>query len=158
MSAEDVVANYKNLARVERAFRSLKSIDIGVRPIHHRLEKRVRAHIFLCMLAYYVECHMRRDLAPILFDDDDRDAAKAQRQSIVEPAKRSPAADAKASTKHNGEGQPVHSFRTLLADLGSIVRNTCSPTASGAPSFQKTTRPTPLQQRAFELLKVKPMP
>jgi len=156
LSAQDSVAAYKSLSTVERAFRTIKTVDLKVRPIYHRLENRVRAHIFLCMLAYYVEWHMRRDLAPILFDDDDRDAAKAQRQSIVEPAKRSPSARAKAATKHNDDGQPVHSFRTLLADLGSVVRNTCTPNASSGPSFQKTTRPTPLQQRAFELLKVKP--
>ena len=155
LSAQRTVEAYKSLSTVERAFRTIKSIDLKVRPIHHRLENRVRCHIFLCMLAYYVEWHMRRDLAPILFDDHDRDAAKAQRQSIVAPAQRSPSARAKAATKRTHDGQPVHSFRTLLADLGSIVRNTCTHTAIDAPSFQKTTRPTPLQQRALDLLGVK---
>ena len=155
LSAEDTVEAYKSLSTVERAFRTIKSIDLKVRPIHHRLENRVRCHIFLCMLAYYVEWHMRRDLAPIIFDDHDRDAAKAQRQSIVAPAERSLSARAKATTKRTHDGQPVHSFRTLLADLGSIVRNTCTHTAIDAPSFQKTTRPTPLQQRALDLLGVK---
>ncbi len=98
---------------------------------------------------------MRRDLAPILFDDDDRPAGKAQRQSIVTPAQRSPSARAKAKTKRAKDGLPVHSFRTLLADLGSIVRNTCTPTAIDVPAFEKTTRPTPLQQRALDLLRVK---
>ncbi len=155
LSSHETVEAYKSLSTVERAFRTIKTIDLKVRPIHHRLENRVRCHIFLCMLAYYVEWHMRRDLAPIIFDDDDPDAAKAQRQSIVAPAQRSPSARAKAATKRTHDGQPVHSFRTLLADLGSIVRNTCTHTALDAPSFQKTTRPTPLQQRALDLLGVK---
>ena len=155
LSAQRTVEAYKSLSTVERAFRTIKSIDLKVRPIHHRLENRVRCHIFLCMLAYYVEWHMRRDLAPILFDDHDRDAARALRQSIVAPAQRSPSARAKAATKRTHDGQPVHSFRTLLTDLGSIVRNTCTHTAIDAPSFQKTTRPTPLQQRALDLLGVK---
>ena len=101
---------------------------------------------------------MRRDLAPILFDDDDHDAAKAQRRSIVAPAERSASARAKARTKKTKDGLPVHSFQTLLSDLGSIVRNTCKPTAIDAPAFEKTTRPTPLQQRAFDLLGVKLAP
>ncbi len=155
LSAQESVEAYKSLSTVERAFRTIKTVDLKVRPIHHRLENRVRCHIFLCMLAYYVEWHMRRDLAPILFDDHDRDAAKLQRGSVVEPAQRSPSARAKAHTKRTNDGQSVHSFRSLLADLGSIVRNTCTPTAIDVPSFEKTTRPTPLQQRAFELLGVK---
>ena len=158
LSAAQSVEAYKSLSNVERAFRTIKTIDLKVRPIHHRLEDRVRCHIFICMLAYYVEWHMRCALAPILFDDDDREAAKAQRQSVVEPAQRSASARAKASSKRTAHGLPVHSFRTLLADLGSLVRNTCTPTATGAPSFEKTTRPTPLQQRAFELLRVKLTP
>lgn len=156
LSAHDTVAAYKSLSTVERAFRTIKTVDLKVRPIHHRLENRVRAHIFLCMLAYYVEWHMRRDLAPILFDDEDHDAANAQRHSIVEPAKRSPAADTKAMTKKNNDGLPIHSFRTLLADLATIVRNTCTMPAQNDSAFQKTTRTTPLQQRAFDLLKIKP--
>ena len=158
LSAQQSVEAYKSLSTVERAFRSIKTVDLKVRPIHHRLENRVRCHIFLCMLAYYVEWHMRRDLAPILFDDHDRAAAKAGRASIVAPAQRSPSAQAKAHSKRTHDGQSVHSFRTLLADLGSIVRNTCTPTAIDVPSFEKTTRPTPLQQRAFDLLGVKLAP
>ena len=158
LSAQQTVEAYKSLSTVERAFRTIKTVDLKVRPIHHRLEDRVRCHIFLCMLAYYVEWHMRRDLAPILFDDDDRAAANAQRQSIVEPAQRSPSARAKAATKKNADGQPVHSFRTLLADLACIVRNTCKPTDVDVPSFDKTTRPTLLQQRALDLLRVKLAP
>ena len=158
LSAEQSVEAYKSLSTVERAFRTIKTVDLKVRPIHHRLEDRVRCHIFLCMLAYYVEWHMRRDLAPLLFDDHDRAAAKAQRLSIVAPAQRSPAARAKAKTKRTDDLHPVHSFRTMLADLATIVRNTCRPTAIDAPSFDKTTRPTPLQQRALDLLHVKLAP
>ena len=155
LSAVESVEAYKSLSSVEHAFRTIKTVDLKVRPIHHRLEERVRCHIFLCMLAYYVEWHMRRDLAPILFDDEDRETANAQRDSIVAPAQRSPSARAKAKTKRTEDGLPVHSFRTLLADLASIVRNTCTPTAISAPCFEKTTRPTPLQQRALDLLRVK---
>ncbi len=140
---------------MERAFRTIKTVDLKVRPIHHRLENRVRCHIFLCTLAYYVEWHMHRDLAPIIFDDHDRAAARAQRGAIVEPAQRSASSRAKAETKRTIDGQPVHSFRTLLTDLGSIVRNTCTPNTIGASAFEKTTRPTPLQQRALDLLDVK---
>jgi hypothetical protein len=158
LSAEGSVDAYKSLSVVERAFRTIKTVDLHVRPIHHRLEDRVRCHIFLCMLAYYVEWHMRRDLAPILFEDDDHAAAKAQRRSVVEPARRSPSAAAKARAKKTDDGLPVHSFQSLLADLGSIVRNTCTPTKIDAPAFEKTTRPTPLQQRALDLLHVKLAP
>jgi len=154
LSAQQSVEAYKSLSTVERAFRTIKTVDLKVRPIHHRLEDRVRCHIFICTLAYYVEWHMRADLAPILFDDDDREAAKAQRRSVVEPAQRSASARTKASRKRTAEDLPVHSFPTLLADLGSIVRNTCTPTGIGAPAFEKTTRPTPLQQRALDLLRV----
>ena len=103
---EQSVGAYKSLATVERAFRSLKTVDLKVRPIHHRLEDRVRCHIFLCMLAYYVEWHMRRDLAPILFDDDDRAQAQRQRRSVVAPAKRSTRALEKARTKQTHDGLP----------------------------------------------------
>jgi hypothetical protein len=158
LSAEQSVEAYKSLSSVERAFRTMKTVDLKVRPIHHHLEDRVRCHIFLCMLAYYVEWHMRRDLAPILFDDDDCATARSQRPSIVAPAGRSPAALDKAHTKRTSAGQSVHSFRTLLADLATIVRNTCKPTAIDAPSFEKTTVPTSAQQRALDLLKVKLAP
>jgi hypothetical protein len=158
LCADKTVEAYKSLSTVERAFRTMKTVDLKVRPIYHHLEERVRCHIFLCMLAYYVEWHMRRDLAPILFDDDDRAAARLQRHSVVTPAKRSPSALGKTSTKRTANGQPVHSFRSLLADLASIVRNTCKATAIDAPPFQKTTTPTPEQQQALDLLQVKLVP
>jgi transposase len=150
-SSEDAVRYYKELANVERAFRSMKSVDLKVRPIHHRLENRVRAHIFLCMLAYYVEWHMRRSLAPMLFDDADPAAGDALRSSVVAPAQRSPQAQQKARTKRTAEGTPVHSFHTLLEDLRTIALNTVT---MGATSFTMTTTPTLLQQQALDLLKV----
>ena len=150
-SADQTVGHYKSLAAVERAFRSMKSVDLKVRPIHHYLEDRVRAHILLCMLAYYVEWHMRRDLAPILFDDTDSVAAQTQRRSIVAPAQRSPIALEKVHSKRTPEGLPVHSFQTLLADLATIAKNTV--VLNGTP-IQILTTPTPLQQRALELLQV----
>jgi hypothetical protein len=123
--------------------------------IYHHLEKRVRAHVFLCMLAYYVEWHMRRLLAPILFDDDDPQAAQAQRTSIVAPAQRSASAKTKASRKRTKDDFPVHSFQTLLKDLATICKNRIQPRLPDAPVFEKVTIPTPLQQRAFQLLQVK---
>ncbi len=155
LQAEGVVRAYKQLSVVERAFRSYKSIDLKVRPIYHHLEKRVRAHVFLCMLAYYVEWHMRRLLAPILFDDDDPQAAQAQRTSIVAPAQRSASAKTKASRKRTKDDFPVHSFQTLLKDLATICKNRIQPRLPDAPVFEKVTIPTPLQQRAFQLLQVK---
>ena len=150
-SNEETVQRYKSLATVERAFRSLKSIDLKVRPIHHRSAERVRAHVFLCMLAYYVEFHMRAALAPILFDDDDPNAAQAQRDSIVAPAQPSPKAQNKARRKRTDDGLPVHSFQTLLADLATITKNQMQ---MGDQSFEMITTPTDLQQRAFDLLQV----
>jgi hypothetical protein len=151
MSAPEAVRSYKALSEVERAFRSLKTIDLEVRPIHHRLADRVRAHIFLCMLAYYVEWHMREAWRPLLFADEDLQA-KAKRDPVA-PAKRSEAADAKAATKTLVGGAPVHSFRTALADLSTIVRNTCrTPGAPNTPTFHIVTTPTPEQQRAIDLL------
>jgi Transposase DDE domain len=150
-SSEDAVRYYKELSNVERAFRSLKSVDLKVRPIHHRLENRVRTHIFLCVLAYYVEWHMRRLLAPMLFDDADPAAGEALRSSVVEPAQRSPQAQQKASTKRTADGAPVHSFHTLLEDLRTIALNTVT---MGDVSFTMTTTPTPLQQQALDLLKI----
>jgi transposase len=150
-SNEETVRRYKSLAAVERAFRSFKSVDLKVRPIHHHLEDRVRAHVFLCMLAYYVEWHMREALAPILFDDDDAEAAAAQRGSIVIPAQRSPKAQRKARRKRTDDGLPVHSFQTLLKDLATITKNQMQ---MGDQSFEIITTPTTLQQRAFDLLEV----
>jgi len=154
LSSQQVVASYKSLSGVERAFRSLKSVDLHVRPIHHRLPDRVRAHILLCMLAYYVEWHMRQRLAPMLFDDDDKPQAQAARSSIVAPAQRSAAAKRKAFTKQTADGLPVHSFQTLLGDLATIVKNRIQPTDKSIPTFDMLTQPTAIQQRAFDLLGV----
>ena len=154
LSSEDTVRSYKQLAAVERAFRALKSVDLKVRPIHHRKADRVRAHVLLCMLAYYVEWHMRRRLAPILFDDHDKQAGEAQRRSIVAPARRSPSAEAKARSKRTEEAEPVESFQTLLENLATIVKNTNRPRASQGPEFEVITTPTPYQQRALDLLGV----
>jgi len=154
LSSEQVVASYKSLSGVERAFRSLKTVDLHVRPIHHRLPDRVRAHILLCMLAYYVEWHMRQHLAPILFDDDDKSQAQAARRSIVAPAQRSASAQSKALTKHTGTGAKVHSFQTLLGDLATIVKNRIQPADKNIPAFDMLTQPTAIQQRALDLLGV----
>jgi Transposase DDE domain len=154
LAADATVGAYKRLAQVERAFRSLKSVDLKVRPIHHRLEERVRAHILLCMLAYYVEWHMRQALAPMLFDDDDPAAAQAARRSPVAPAQRSPRAQHKASTQLTDEGGPVHSFGTLLRDLATVAKNRILPKLQHPVPFDLITTPTPLQQHAFDLLGV----
>ena len=156
IAAGDAVRAYKGLSRVERAFRSFKGVDLKVRPVHHRLEGRVRAHVFLCMLAYYVEWHMRRALAPLLFHDDDPAAAEAARSSPVEPSRRSKAARAKAAGKRTPDGLPVHSFRTLLADLATLTRNRVRPAVPGAMTADMLARPTPLQAKAFRLLRVRP--
>jgi transposase len=150
-TAEQAVGHYKSLSRVERAFRSMKSVDLKVRPIHHRLADRVRTHILLCMLAYYVEWHMRQRLAPILFDDTDPVAAQAERDSIVAPAKRSRKALHKAHSKRTEDGHPVHSFQTLLADLATIAKNTV---VMNHTPMQIITKPTPMQTRALDLLDV----
>jgi len=153
LGAEAAVRAYKSLAVVERAFRSLKSLeDIAVRPIFHRKPERVRAHVFICMLAYYVEWHMRQALAPLLFQDDDKRAAKRRRRSVVQPARRSVRAERKAETKRNHDGEPVYSFRSLLDHLATLTRNRVQPKIKGAPSFISLARPTPTQERAFELL------
>jgi transposase len=153
MDAPSCVRNYKSLAQVERAFRSLKTVDLKVRPIHHRKADRVRAHIFLCMLAYYVEWHMREAWRELMFADTDQ-AAKLERDPVA-PAERSDIARAKAASHALEDGTPAHSFSTLLADLAGIVRNTCrTPNAAPqAPTFTVTTTPSAKQQRAFELLK-----
>ena len=152
LADEATVKAYKSLSMVERAFRCLKTVDLHVRPIHHWLEDRVRGHVFLCMLAYYVEWHMRARLAPMLYDDDDKAAAEALRDSPVAKAQRSPAALAKSATGRTPDGAPVHSFQSLLADLATLARNTV--VTAGAPDrpFTILTRPTPLQQKAFDLL------
>jgi hypothetical protein len=151
--APAVVLAYKGLSHAERAFRDVKSGDLDVRPIHHRRAHRVRAHVFLCMLAYYVVWHMKRDLAPMLFKDDDPAAAAAQRSSPVSKAKVSPAAREKALHKRTEDGQPVHSFHTLLQDLANLTRNTVR--FGDALPTTILARPTPTQTRAFNLLGLK---
>ena len=153
-TAEQVVLAYKGLSQVERAFRSLKTTDLDIRPIHHRRARRVRGHVLLCMLAYYVTWHMQQALAPMLFADHDKQAAAEQRTSPVAAARVSPAARAKAATKRSAEGQPVHSFATLLADLANLTRNTVR--FGDALPVTVLSRPTPVQQRAFQLLGLKP--
>lgn len=152
MDAPSCVRSYKALSNVERAFRSLKTMDLKVRPIHHRLAERVRAHILLCMLAYYVEWHMRQAWAPLMFADTDQ-AAKATRDPVA-PAKRSAAAQRKAQSKVIDDGQPAHSFATLMAEMATIVRNTCrTPSADpDAPTFELLTTATAHQQRALALI------
>jgi transposase len=154
LDATSTVKTYKQLANVERAFRSLKTVDIEVRPIHHRRPHRVRAHVFLCMLAYYLEWHMRQALKPILFDDHDKPAAEAARASIVAKAKRSTAAKRKALTKRTDDGLPVHSFRSLLGDLATVTRNTMAMADQPDATFVLYPQLTPLQARAFKLLQV----
>jgi hypothetical protein len=152
MPAPDCVRNYKALANVERAFRSLKGIDLKVRPIHHRLADRVRAHIFLCTLAYYVEWHMREAWRELMFADRDQQA-KGTRDPVA-AARRSAPALKKAAQQRLDDGTPVHSFSTLLAELATIVRNTCRAPSAGhdTPSFDVLTTPNPKQQRALELI------
>jgi hypothetical protein len=153
LNADNTVRAYKSLARVERAFRCLKTTDLDIRPIYHWVSPRVRAHVFLCMLAYYLEWHMRQALAPVLFDDHDRAAGEALRSSPVAKAEPSPAAKRKAKKKRTDDGQPVHSFRTLLADLATLTRNTVR--CGKAPEMTLLARATEIQQRAFDLLGVK---
>jgi hypothetical protein len=156
LAAENVVGAYKSLARVERAFRSLKTVDLHLRPIHHWLAPRVRAHVFLCMLACHVEWHMRERLKPILFDDDDPAAAARERTSIVAPAQPSPAALRKRASKLTANGGPVHSFQSLLRDLATCTLNEMTTTLNAAYSFTLVATPTPIQAQAFRLLDVDP--
>jgi hypothetical protein len=153
LDSTDVVASYKALAQVERAFRAFNT-DLDIRPIRHRTEDRVRAHVFLRMLSYYLSWHLQARLAPLLFTDDDKPAAQAARPSPVAPAARSPRALAKAATKQTPGDLPVHSFATLLADLGTICLNTIAPADPALPGFRLVTTPTALQRQAFELLGV----
>jgi len=156
-SAEEAVRAYKDLSRVEQAFRCLKTVDLKVRPIGHRRPDRVRAHVFICMLAYYVEWHMRKSLAPMLFDEEERELAEALRASVVAPAVRTPSAKRKAASKRSEDGLPVHSFQTLLADLRTIAKNRIRPLdqeGSAAFAFDLITTPTPLQRKALDLLGV----
>ena len=146
------VRSYKSLSLVERAFRCLKTVNLQIRPVYHWLAERVRAHVFLCMLAYYLEWHMRQRLAPMLYDDADKEAAEALRSSVVAKAERSPAAVTKQTTGRTEDGLPVHSFRTLLGDLATLTRNTLVTALDPEHPFSLTARPTPLQQKAYDLL------
>jgi len=153
LQAGEVVSSYKALAGVERAFRAFNT-DLDIRPIRHRTEDRVRAHVFLRMISYYITWHMQARLAPMLFTDDDKPATQAARPSPVAPAARSPRALAKAATKRTETGQPVHSFATLLADLATICLNQIQPADPDLPGFRIVTTPTPIQRRALDLLGV----
>lgn len=156
LAATEVVRSYKDLSRAERAFRSLKTVDLEIRPIHHRLPDRVRGHVLLCMLAYYVEWHMRQALAPVLFDDHQRDEAAAARTSVVAPAQRSTAARRKAANKVTEDGLPVLSFQSLLAELATFTRNTMALATRPQDNFLLYPQPTPSQSRAFDLLRTAP--
>jgi hypothetical protein len=153
LGSDQVVSSYKALAQVERAFRAFNT-DLDIRPIRHRTENRVRAHVFLRMLSYYLSWHLQARLAPLLFTDDDKPAAQAARPSPVAPAARSPRALAKAATKHTPGDLPVHSFSSLLTDLATICLNTIAPADPALPGFRLVTTPTALQRQAFELLGV----
>ena len=148
MDAEQIVAAYKGLSVAERAFRSCKSVDLKVRPIYHHLEDRVRAHVFLCMLAYYVEWHLRQKLAPILFDDEDPETGRQLRDSVVAiPSQRSPGALHKAHHKRTEAGEPVHSFQTLLSDLATISKSSDpDPAAAARFSSLRQNHPSDLDK------------
>ena len=153
MSSEQAVLNYKRLAEVERGFRTLKGVGLHVRPIRHRLENRVRAHIFLSMLAYYVQWHMRQAWQSLLFTDE-ATAEEKQKRDPVAPAKRSQAALDKVHSRQLADGTPTMSFTRLLAHMTTIVRNTVRPVAAklGAATFMLTTRPNAKQQQALDLI------
>ena len=156
LDSASCVRHYKSLSQVERAFRSMKTVDLKVRPIHHRLSDRVRAHIFLCMLAYYVEWHLKEAWREPLFADEDQ-AAKTTRDPVA-PAQRSEEAKAKIARRCHEDGTPIHSFSTLLTELATIVRNTCRTSAEAdAPTFSVTTQPNPLQARAMALIDALPV-
>lgn len=143
LAAEDAVATYKSLSRVERAFRCTKTVDLKVRPIHHYLPERVRAHVLICMLAYYVEWHMRRALAPLLFDDEHKDEAEALRESVVAKAQRSPQAKKKDKTERNADGEPVQSFRDVLKMLRGVAKNRIQPKLKGNQALRQGHRSVP---------------
>lgn len=153
LSSAEVVASYKRLANVERAFRIFNN-DLQIRPIRHWKPDRVKAHLLICMLAHYVEWHMLERLAPMLFQDHDKQTAESRRANPVQPAMRSPEALAKAASKTDSDGEPVHSFQSLIADLATIATNHIRPSDPAVPEFDILTTPTPFQQRAFQLLGV----
>jgi hypothetical protein len=156
LTAEQTVSAYKDLSQVEWAFRSLKTMDLQLRPIHHWKDDRIRSHVFLCMLAYYVEWHLRGALSTLLFDDHEREAAEATRPSIVSPAPRSGAAKRKEQDRRTPEGFPVQSFQCLLKDLATLCKNRVRWTSHSEVEFQRVTMPTALQRHVFELLELSP--
>jgi hypothetical protein len=157
LSASQTVSAYKDLSQVEWAFRSLKTVDLQIRPIYHWKDDRIRAHVFLCMLAYYVEWHLRGALAELLFDDHEREAAEATRESIVAPAPRSDAAHRKERERRTPAGLPVQSFQSLLQDLATLCKNRVRWASHSAVEFERVTMPTDLQRRVFELLGLGPV-
>ena len=158
LSAQDTVRGYKNLAQVERAFRTLKGLDLRIRPIHHRGEGRVRAHIFLCLLAYYVEWHMRQALSSLLFDDETLLVERKGRDPVA-PAKPSASARRKKTERRTEDGLPIHSFTTLMAELGTRCRHLCRLKSDlDSPAFFQDTLPTALRIRALELIRMFPVP
>ena len=157
LDADETVQAYKDLARVERAFRCLKTVDLDIRPIRHWTAERVRAHVFLCMLAYHVEWHLRRALASLLFHDTDIAAARAERSSPVAKTEPSKTAKTKKAVKRNPAGQPVMDFADLIAHLGTLARNTVTTSLHKGHSFTLHTRPTAIQETAFRLLEIDPV-
>jgi transposase len=156
LDAVEVVQAYKDLSRVERAFRSLKTVDLEIRPIRHWTAPRVRAHVFLCMLAYHVEWHLRQALAPLLFHDTDLEVARAQRSSPVVSTEPSEAVKSKKATKRSADGHRVMSFADLIAHLGTLARNTMRVPARPKHRFTLYSTPTALQEAAFRLLALDP--
>src|SRR6202167_2259963 len=156
LDADEAVQAYKDLARVERAFRCLKTVDLDIRPIRHWTADRVRAHVFLCMLAYHVEWHLRPALAPLLFHDTDIAAARAERSSPVAKTEPSQTAKTKKAVKRNPAGQPVMDFADLIAHLGTLARNTVTTSLHKGHGFILHTRPTAIQENAFQLLEIDP--
>ena len=155
MSAEETVFAYKNLSMVEQAFRYLKQVDLNIRPIRHRLDDRIKSHVFLCMLAFYVEWHMRERLQDVLFEDEHREEVENQRESVVAPAPRSQQAKGKEATKRTQDDWPVHSFRTLLEDMGTICQNKVRVGPEGSGTFIVRTQPTAFQAQVLKLASVK---
>lgn len=152
-----MVHSYKNLTRVERAFRCMKTVDLHIRPIYHRAEQRVRAHIFLCLLAYYVEWHLRQALAPLLFSDEELHHQCATRDPVL-PAQPSASAKRKKARQHTPDGLPLHSFETLLAELATRCRHSCPMHSDPhGPVLQRLTEPTPLQQHALQRVRMFPV-
>jgi len=154
MDAEELVSTYKSLSNVESAFRSIKTETLHVRPVFHRNEDMVRAHIFICMLAYHLQWYLTGQLKPLLFEDEV--PGGAPRTSAVAKARRSEAAEHKAASKRTDQDLPVHGFKSLLAELATLCRVTMRPTIKGAGTFQKLTQPTAVQRKAFELLGFQP--